>query len=303
MLRNTPSRCLTIAALLALALAGSASADTCFESRTWQEGEGANNAAMIRVEGCVDGPRFGITIIESGNPFMTEKNRLVSENVQDVIYLIDDEKETYSPWDINAVLNAATTIMNSMGPLLKIQVENVQLKTLERAPDTFLGRSVERVKIESSYDIITRVMGLKNQMRVSAVEELWIDHNLDVGFGAWFDREPPDLGGDFNRLYELERQKLGGGVPLKTVRWEVTESKKGKRRSELKTITEITRFAEERAPSGTYTWPDHYTRTETMPSAEQLGGLETAAGEQPEEEEEKKGWRGKLPFGKKKGGG
>lgn len=295
-------KALTITALTALACAATVRADYCFESKSWQEGTNATEVANILVDGCVDGKRFGVTIRESGNPFMQEGKRLVSQDVTDEITLVDDKEKTYSPWDIDAVLGAASSILKSMGPLIKIQVENVSMRTVETSPATFLGRPVERVKVESSYDVITRVMGIKNQQTVSAIEELWLDHNLDPGFGAWLDREPPDLGPEFNQLWQLEKEKLRGGIALKTVRWETSTGKKGKNVSELKTITEITRLEQKAAPDGTYSWPDHYTLVNTMPTAEQLGAGQPAAQEDAEESGEEKGWRKRLPFGKKKDG-
>lgn len=296
-------RILTITALAALAAVSTAQADLCFESKTWQEGKNATAAANITVEGCVDGKRFGVTILESGNPFMQQGHRLVSADVADEITLVNDKEETYSPWDIDAILGAATTILKGMGPLLKIKVENATMATVETSKTTFLGRPVERVKIESEYDIVTRVMGIKNQQHVSAVEELWIDHNLDSGFGAWFDRDPPDLGPEFNQLWELEKQKLRGGVALKTVRWETSTGKKGKNVSELKTITEIVKLEKKSAAPATYTWPDHYKLVNMMPSADQLTAGQPAAQDGADETgDDKKGWRKRIPFGKKKDG-
>lgn len=293
--------------LLTLLGALPATADLYYRARTWQEGDQANEQLQVTVEAWVDGERADIRFVESGNPFMAEGSRLVTKDDVRDLYLVDDREKTVQPFQLDALLETMNSVTQAMGGMVKLKVENVSVETLLTEPGpSMLGYPTTHHRYRTSYDITVKVLGMGQTQHVESIQDIWSTTAIDApAMAVWLQREPPDFGDTgFAELIEAEQSKVQG-VPLKTVVEEVSEGKKkGRNERRTVTITEVEAIEDRSAPAGAYTWPADY---EMLPglTAEQMAGGAAANDndEEPEEEEEKKGWRSRLPFGKKKGGG
>lgn len=258
------------AALLALVLvAVPATADLYYRARSWQEGDQATEAMNITVEAWVDGEKADIRFTESGNPMMAAGNRLVTTDGGRTLYLVDDEEQTVSPWDLEAILGMASALMEGMGPLLKFEIQNAKVETLLEEPGgEVAGYATTHYRFRTSYDILMKIMGMKRAQHVESVQDTWTTDGLDdPAMGVWLMRNPPDLGDSgLAELIRLEREKQRG-FPLKTVIEEVTEGKK-KRQKTTRTITEVVELGRRDAPPGAYGWPSHYRSVNQMPATQ-----------------------------------
>jgi hypothetical protein len=264
---STPQRALT---LVAVALAAApATADLFYRARTWQEGDRPAEAVRMTVEAWVDGEQADIRFTESGNPFMAAGSRLVTTDGGKTLYLVNDEEQTVSPWDLEAVLGMASALLEGMGPLLKFEIQNAKVETLAEEPGgEVAGYPTTHYRFRTSYDILMKIMGIKRAQHVETVQDTWATDALDdPALGVWLVRNPPDLGDSgLAELLRLEREKQRG-FPLKTVIEEISEGQKKKRQRTIRTITEVLEVGERDAPADAYVWPSHYRKVDQMPAA------------------------------------
>lgn len=272
----------TMAALaLTLLSALPATADLYYTARTWQEGDQASQAMAMTVEAWVRGGEAGIRFTDSSNPMMSEGTRLVVQNDARDIYLVDDAEETVTPFSLDALVEMASALMQGVGSLVNIEVNNPKVETLLVEPgEEIAGYPTTHYRFRTRYELAIKVFGMGQRQQVDTIQDSWVTTAFDdSALGVWLTRDPPDFGNsELEKLIELEKQKLKG-FPMKTVIEETSTGKKG-RATTTRTITEVTRFeADATAPTGAYGWPAHYRMVEAMPA--------DAAGSQ--EEEPKKG--------------
>jgi hypothetical protein len=279
-------------AISGILVALSASGDTHYTSRTYQQP--ANKAAEMTVKAWIRDDQCDLRFAQSGNAFMGEGTRLVCRDGAKKLYLVNDKDKTYSEWDLDAV-----NVMESMGGMMKISVENAKVETLlQENGGLVAGYPTTHYRFHTVYDLTMKMMGMGQTQHVETIQDGWYTTKLDdVAMGVWLMRDPPDFGDSgLGELMELEKSKAKGW-PLRTVIEQISQDKKGRGQT-TKTITEVTEIGEGSPPAGTYTWGSDYQQVNMMPD---VSGMQTQQGEQEDEKDGKKkgGWRSLL----KKGGG
>lgn len=281
-------------AIVAVFVAFSASGDTHYTSQTYQQP--ANEVAQMTVKAWINDDQCDLRFTESGNPFMSEGTRIVCRDGAKRLFLVNDKEKTYSEWDLNAVLETVTNVMESMGGMMKMSVENAKVETLLREDGGLVaGLPTTHYRFRTTYDLQMKILGMKQGQHVETLQDGWYTTALDdVAMGVWLMRDPPDLGDSgLGELIELEKQKTKGW-PLRTVIEQVTQDQKGRSQT-TKTITEVTELGKGTAPAGTYQWGSDYQQVNMMPD---LSGIQTQQGDD-KDGKKKGGLRGLF----KKGGG
>jgi len=274
-----------------------ASGDVNYTSRTYQQP--ANEAAEMTVTAWIRDDQCDLRFTQSGNPFMGEGTRLVCRDGARRLFLVNDKEKTYSEWDLDAIFGTLTTVMQNMGGMMKISVENAKVETLLKEDGGLVaGYPTTHYRFHTVYDLTMKMLGMGQKQHVETIQDGWYTTKLDdVAMGVWLMRDPPDFGDTgLGDLIELEKSKAKGW-PLRTVIEQTSQNKKGRSQT-TKTITEVTDIGEGSPPAGTYEWGSDYQQVNMMPD---LSGMQAEQGEQGDEKDEKKkgGWRSLL----KKGGG
>ena len=101
-----------------------------YTSRTYAEGENANDAASMDVEGWVDGDNAKILFTSSGNPMMGSGSYLVTTNGGSTLYLVNPQEKTYTEWDLEKMLGMAGSMMEGMGGVFKMNISDSSVETL-----------------------------------------------------------------------------------------------------------------------------------------------------------------------------
>ena len=170
-----------------------------------------------------------------------------------------------------AMLGAVGTVMNGMGPLLKIQFSEPKVeKILDEDGGTVAGVAAHHTKYRTSYTTTVKVLGMGRSSAVVTEQDFWTTTKLvDPGMGVWLRAEPPRTGNaDFDRLITAEKYKLQG-YPLKMVTVTTnTDSKSGKVTTSHSSM-EVTQLETSASvPASSFEIPAGYKEAQMVPEKE-----------------------------------
>lgn len=256
--------------------------------------DASNQSSDVAVEGWVTGDKAKVEFKEAGNNPVAKKGAyLISKDGGRTIYFVDPAEKTYAEWDLQAMLGMVGSVMQGMGPLLKVEFSDPKVEKLaEEAGGTISGLPTTHYRYRTSYNMKIKVMGMGQDANVVTEQDVWSTDKLqDVGLGVWLRSDPPRTGNEqFDKLIASEVDKAKG-FPLKTVTVSTTTQKKGKQtvtRSTME-VTQLDTSAD--VPASSFEIPAGYQETQLLPTA--------AAGE----DEEEQGLGALLRNRKKKEGG
>lgn len=270
MRRHQPPVFLSLAllGLLALSFAVPAEAAIHYQASTTVEAEG-QKAQRTRVEAWVDGPNAKVVFAESGVPTMEKGQYLLTSDGGETLFLVDPEEETYAQWDLEAMMQALGSIMQSIQPLVNLEIENVEVvKLSSEAGGTMVGLPTTHTRHRTAYDMRIKVFGMSRNNRVETLQDTWSTGELeDVGLGIWL-RKAPTTG--FGELDELVRAEMAAveGFPLKSVAVSTTTGQKGKQTTSTTTMEVTSLDRSVSVPASTFDLPAGYSRVEMAPEGE-----------------------------------
>ncbi len=254
--------------LLLLAAALPAAAGIHYTADTTTTGPGAEQATSV--EAWVDGAAAKIVFRESGTPVLEKGNYIVTTDGGKTLYLVNPDEKTYAEWDLEAMLQMVGSVMQAMGPMLNIQIDNVEVEELGSAAGPAMhGLATTHARYRTSYDMKVKVLGMARTNHVDSEQEIWSTGELaDPALGVWLRGTPATGFADLDELVEAEMSKIQG-FPLKTVTRTTTTGQKGKREQTTVTTMEVSEL--ERGvdvPTSTFEIPEGYQRSEAMLPAE-----------------------------------
>ncbi|HEY4565360.1 MAG TPA: DUF4412 domain-containing protein [Thermoanaerobaculia bacterium] len=239
-----------------------------YKSTTKSDGaRGRNNE--VQVEGWVSGEKARVEFKDSTspNPVTQKGTYMLTKDGGKTLYLVNPEEKTYAVLDLSAMLGTVGTVMNGMGPLLKIQFSEPQVeKIADEDGGTVAGVPAHHTKYRTSYTTTVKVLGMGRSSAVVSEQDFWTTTKLsDPGMGVWLRAEPPRTGNaDFDRLLTAEKYKLQG-YPLKMVTVTTnTDSKNGKATTSHSTM-EVTQLETNASvPAASFELPAGYKETQMM---------------------------------------
>lgn len=279
------------ATALFLAVAAPCFAGIHYKATTTTQ-DAASKSSQIVVEGWVSGDNAKVAFLESGgNPITEAGTYMLTKDGGRTLYLVNPEEKTYAKWDLQGMLGAMGSIMNSMGPLLKMQFSEPKVEKLaEGDGGTVQGLPTRHYKYRTSYTMTIKVLGMGNTTDVVTEQDIWAASKLaDPGLGVWLRAEPPRTGNaELDKLLNSEAYKFQG-FPVKMVTVSTSTPKKGKPTTSRSTM-EVTQLdAGANVPASAFEIPAGYEETQILP---------TTQGAAEGEEEEQGGLRGLLRRGK-----
>jgi len=228
-----------------------------------------NPGNEVQVEGWVSGEKAKVEFKDSTspNPVTQKGTYMLTKDGGKTLYLVNPEEKTYAVLDLSAMLGTVGTVMNGMGPLLKIQFSEPQVeKIADEDGGTVAGVPAHHTKYRTSYTTTVKVLGMGRSSAVVSEQDFWTTTKLsDPGMGVWLRAEPPRTGNaDFDRLLTAEKYKLQG-YPLKMVTVTTnTDSKNGKATTSHSTM-EVTQLETNASvPAASFELPAGYKETQMM---------------------------------------
>ena len=280
-------RRLALLLLAALSIGGVARAGIYYESTHQSEG-GPQGVSEFQIRGWAEGDQAKIEFVQSAaNGMMCEGCYLLTEDAGHTLYLVDPNKETYSRWDLDAMLGMVGSVMES--GLVNVEFSTPESEQLLSEPgEEILGRSTNHVRWRNRYDMELKVMGFKQRNSIEIVQDLWMTEALaDRGMNVWLRAEPPKTGNQgFDDMLAAEMKKTTG-MPLRSKTVTTTVNKKGKATVTQESM-EVTQLETRNIEEKIFTLPVDYEEVPMMPV---MGGEE-------EQESPMEGLRGLL--GRKK---
>ena len=223
------SRSIALALLCALA-AMPAFAGIHYKSVTKNQDANGKNLGDMSVEGWVTGGNARVEVTASDNPILKKGTYLITKDGGKTIYLVDPKEKTYGEWDIQGMMGAAGAMLNSMGPLVKMEFSDPKVEKLaEDAGPTIAGLPTRHFKYRTSYSMKMKVMGMGQESNVVSEQDLWVTDKVnDAALGIWLRNTPPKTGNEqLDKLIDSEIGKVSG-YPLKMVTVSTSTNKKGK---------------------------------------------------------------------------
>lgn len=255
---------------LLLGSAGTTQADLYFKSVTETEPSNGNAPADIVVEGWIKGEKAKISFLETGdNPVMPEGAYLLTKDSGKTFLLVNPKDKTYSEWDIQAMMQMAGAMMDSLGGVMKFEISEPQVELLsEEKGESILGRSTRHYRIRTTYDMKMKVIGIKRNIATDTLQDLWTTTAIDdEAFGAWLRKEPASTGNDqLDKLISSEVGKTEGFV-LRSITETRTVSGKKKKEQTSRSKTEVTELEERRIDDDTFDLPGNFQQTESPASS------------------------------------
>lgn len=268
---------LTLAAIAVIA-SGPAFAGVHYKSVTKTE-DAQTKGSSIAVEGWVSGEKARVEFKESANPMAKQGAWLLTKDGGKTMYLVDPEEKTYAEWNLQAMLGVVGSIMQGMGPLLKIEFSDPKVeKLLEEDGGAVVGLSTRHYRFRTSYNMKIRVLGMGNEANVVTEQDIWSTDRLqDIALGVWLRSDPPRTGNEqFDKLIAAEAGKTQG-FPLKMVTVSTTTQKKGNKQTVTRSTMEVTQLdTNANVPGSSFEIPGGYKETQLMPAAgegDESGGL------------------------------
>jgi hypothetical protein len=231
-----------------------------------------SRSSDVQVEGWVTGDKAKVEFKEAtnGNPVTQKGTYILTKDAGKTLYLVNPEEKTYAVWDLRGMLGAVGTVMNGVGPLLKIQFSEPKVEKLaEDDGGTLLGVPTRHYKYRTSYTMTMKVLGMGNSSDVVTEQDFWTTTKLgDAGLGVWLRSEPPRTGNvELDKLLTAERYKMQG-FPLKTVTVTNSTDKKRGRTNTSRTSMEVTQLdASASVPAAAFEIPSGYKETQILPAA------------------------------------
>jgi hypothetical protein len=235
--------------------------------------ESQSRGSEVRVEGWAAGDKAKVEFKEAtnGSPVTQKGTYILTKDAGKTLYLVNPQEKTYAVWDLRGMLGAVGSVMNGMGPLLKIQFSEPNVEKLaEDDGGTLLGVPTRHYKYRTSYTMSVRVLGMGSTSDVVTEQDFWTTTKLaDLGLGVWLRSEPPRTGNaDFDKLLTAERYKMQG-FPLKTVTVTTTTDKKKGRTNTSHSSMEVTQLdTSASVPAAAFEIPSGYTETQILPTRE-----------------------------------
>jgi hypothetical protein len=270
------SKTIFAASFLTLALAAApAVAGIHYKSVTRTEGGPQSRSADTQVEGWAAGDKARIEFRESANPMMKKGMFIITKDGGKTMYMVNPEDKTYAEWDLQAMLGMAGTVMNGMGPLLKMEFTTPKVeKLLDEDGGTLLGMPTRHVRYRTSYTLTVKVLGMGNSSDVVSDQDIWATQKLaDVALGAWLRADPPHTGNEqLDKLIATGREKIQG-IPLKMITVSTNTDKKKGKQTVTKMTMEVTQLDTAAAvPPSSFEIPAGYKETQMMVPARQDRG-------------------------------
>lgn len=290
---------LAVFSLLVALVAAPGFADIRIRSVTTSGGDNANETMNITVEAYIKGLLGNFYFESSSNPFMKEGMYLHTPDAGKTLFMVDPENETFSEWDLEAILQFAGNMLEGIGAMVKFEIIDPEVKLVSQGvgPTTH-GLSTQAYEFASRYVMRMRIMGMKREEIVEEKARI-VTADLPATARVWNRTEPPKTGTEFDKIIEASAWSQIDGVAVAYRTDTVTTS--GKKNEQQRSWSETNMEDLDQnsgGPPGGYGYPDHYQRTEMMPTSDQL-----ATGEAPNEESgEKKKKKRFSRFLKKDGG-
>ncbi|HPR64050.1 MAG TPA: DUF4412 domain-containing protein [Thermoanaerobaculia bacterium] len=264
---------------LIILLAASLSADISytFTSSTkaeTQSGSMSMNGTVYLKEPAL----FRVEFTESDNPMMGTGTFMVSNDGK-AIYLVNPQEKTYTRFDAESLSQSLGSLMQSLGEMVEISIEDVKVNHTRGSNDqTLLGYPCEHHLVNSSYRMKVKVLFMKQVSDQKSKKEVWTTQAIELPIRDLFQESRMKTGfADLDKLIEAESRTAVPGFMLKSIITTVSEDKKGKTTTTIQNY-DVTSIKTESLADDLFLLPEGYREVPLIPTMQSDEGNDKEEG-------------------------
>jgi len=247
--------------ILVVFLAVSVQAGVEWTAKTTTSGDRQKDNVMLSTVSAENGDfrqEFSNVSKQQRNQFV-EDGYWLYKGKERMLYIVDHKKKTVTPMSLDALQQ----MMQAMGPMVKMSLEDVSVKTENLGTAKVLGYPCRHVKIHRAYTMKMKVTLIKKTMRMEEEVEVWGSTAVPAYAslkGEYLQRNFKTGWEDLDKMIEKQVAAMKDlGFPLKTITRSRQFNKKGKIKAETLTTMEVQKVTKKSFPAGHFTVPENYT--------------------------------------------
>lgn len=189
----------------------------------------------------VEGGSFRIDILKGNFPFLTSGTTILSRDGMKSVDLVDSRARTYTHVSLEEVLTAMGSLARSAGDLIKIAVENPQVRVSPLGSGGLVeGFPTRRTLVTSRYTLSIEMMGMKGRRQIEAKTQSWTTDRIPRGNVTFLQTGEMKTGMEaLDKVLATESTDVGG-FPLKVVRTQTsTEGKRVETTTTTMTVSKV----------------------------------------------------------------
>ncbi len=192
------------------------------------------------VDAWVEGEKARIEFVQSSVPMIDKGSYLVTRDAGKTLFLVNPKDETFSKWDLQAMLQAAGQVIEGMGGMVQMEFSDPQVENLgEQDGGTLVGLATRQHSFRTAYTIKVKVLGMKRRSTIESEQQIWASSDLDMpAMAVWLRTDQPTGNEDLDKIIAAEYKQVTG-FPVKTVTVTTTRDKKGREQTS-RSVMEVT---------------------------------------------------------------
>ena len=204
----------------------------------------------------VEGSKFRMEMSEGDGMMFQDNSIVLSDDGGKTMMVLDPAKKEYYRLSLEETFNAMSSLMQSMGGMMEMSIDDskVDVQSLG-AGEAIEGYSTQKYKVDTSYTLNMKVMGMNMGQQVKTETTTWATSELDHG-SSFVQMRSFRTG--LEELDELIAKHSAAikGFPLKAVtKSEMTA--RGKTTTSTTTMT-VSNIKEETIPASEFAVPAGY---------------------------------------------
>lgn len=212
---------------LLVLLLGSLAADVTYtyKSSAWSEKE-KKPKVMTGTVYLKPASFFRMEFDSSDTPMMDKETFWISKDGKNIT-IVNKAQKTYETHDLDKMLGMLSSLMNAMGQMMQMTVENPSVTTVRGTKDEIIaGMKTRHYVVDSQYTLRVKMAFIKSVQVIKSTKEIWVTDSLSGGAIDILQKKNYKTGHvELDKLIEMETLKLKGDVVKMLT---VTESKSEK---------------------------------------------------------------------------
>ena len=247
-----------------LLLASSAMAGVEWVSRITSESKGKNTGEITSTVSAQKGDfrqEFANVPKQQSGQYVKDGYWLY-KGKERMLYIVDHKQKSITPMSLDALQR----MMQALGPMVKITLEDVKTSVKKLAPQKILGFPCNHILISKAYTMKMKVTVIKKTMRIEEEMEVWASTAVPAYSSLnseFMSREFKTGWEDMDRMIQKQMAAMKNlGFPLKTITHSRQFNKKGKLKSESTSTNEVVKITSKSFPASHFALPEGYQMQE-----------------------------------------
>jgi hypothetical protein len=176
------------------------------------------NATTVSGTAAADQGKVRIDITRGDGTVLKDNTFALSINGGRGLRIVDPAEKTYFDVDLDQLLGGVTSLVQQLGGLVKVSVENVKVNARDAGDGgTIEGYATRRALVDSSYDLLLDAFGQKTTIHVVTNVQSWVTSALPAEMTSVFQMSGVKTGiAEIDKIVQAQMGSITG-FPLKQI--------------------------------------------------------------------------------------